>query len=181
MHYFDVTSSLNVFIYHLVTLTLNFIVAGGGAKVLFIYHYATLIIFIRELGTIEKKGNNTKVLYVDGPFESAQSVYLWECLFSLMKENNIQFIATNYQTNPALLNLFDSIALMVGYEKIIGGKTLVENRLSMESTFKVDERSLRGENILNNFGEYRIPRKAVSKQNHYDMYNDSTLFDLMGE
>lgn len=153
--------------------------SGGQRNTIYLTVVIALIIFIRELGTIEKKSKDTKVLYADGPFKGSQSVYLWECIFALMKENNIQFIATNNKTPAALLNLFDSIALTVGYEKIIGGKSVVENRLSVESIFKTDERSLRGENILNNFGEYRIPKKVAQKNDEYNMSNGATLFDLV--
>ena len=55
-----------------------------------------------------------------------------------------------------LTNLFSSTALLVGVESQLNGKIIIQNELSMDSIFKENTKSLRGENILVKYEDYKI-------------------------
>ena len=38
---------------------------------------------------------------------------------------------------------------------------MIENKIGQNSIFKSDQRTLKTDNILHNFGEYRIPKKET--------------------
>lgn len=148
--------------------------SGGQRNMMYFTVVMALIIYIRELGSLKSASNNIKVIYADGPFRGAAAVYLWEPIFKLMKENNIQLIVTNYQTPKPLMHLFNSVALMVGTQVEINGNSIIENNLSMDSIFRRNDETLRSENLLYRFEEYKIPsRKTVVKVNKIDQYQTS--------
>ncbi|MBQ3422865.1 MAG: hypothetical protein IJH34_14695, partial [Romboutsia sp.] len=147
--------------------------SGGQRNVMYFTVAMALLLFTRELSTSGTASKQSKVFYVDGAFKASASTYLWECIYPLLVDNNIQFIVTNKGTPTALIKMFDSVAKLSGYTKIIDGIPLTENRIDQTSVFKADQRSLKSENILHNFGEYRIPKKEVVQD------YDQTLFTLL--
>lgn len=135
--------------------------SGGQRNVMYLIVSIAMLLFIRELSTVGTASKQTKVLYVDGAFKASASIYLWECICPLLVDNNIQLIVTNKGTPAPLMKMFDSVALLVEHKKQIGNKIITENKIGQKSYFKTDTRTLKGENILHNFGEYRIPKKEV--------------------
>ena len=148
---------------------------GGGASsgqrnIMYLTTVMALIVFIRESSSLKSASENTKVLYGDGPFRGASASYLWEPVFKMMQENNIQFVVTNYATPPALMNLFSSVAMLAGVETLLNGKRIAQNELKMDSIFKENTKSLRGENIMVKYEDYKIPvvRKTPQKDTNVD-------------
>lgn len=148
---------------------------GGGASsgqrnIMYLTTVMALIVFIRESSSLKSASENTKVLYGDGPFRGASASYLWEPVFKMMQENNIQFVVTNYATPPALMNLFSSVAMLAGVETLLNGKRIAQNELKMDSIFKENTKSLRGENIMVKYEDYKIPvvRKTPQKEDNVD-------------
>lgn len=148
---------------------------GGGASsgqrnIMYLTTVMALIVFIRESSSLKSASENTKVLYGDGPFRGASASYLWEPVFKMMQENNIQFVVTNYATPPALMNLFSSVAMLAGVETLLNGKRIAQNELKMDSIFKENTKSLRGENIMVKYEDYKIPvvRKTPQKDSNVD-------------
>ena len=158
---------------------------GGGASsgqrnIMYFTTVMALIVFIRESSSLNGATGNTKVLFGDGPFRGAAALYLWEPVFKMMQENNIQFLVTNYATAPHLTNLFSSRAMLAGVESQLNGKRIIKNELRMDSIFKENTKSLRGENILVKYEDYKIPvvKKTAVKEVKVDDSQMSLLDDL---
>ena len=135
--------------------------SGGQRNVMYFTVTIALLLFIRELSTVGTTSKQSKVLYVDGAFKASASIYLWECICPLLVDNNIQLVVTNMGTPSPLMKMFDSVALLRGYKKQIGNNFMIENKIGQNSIFKSDQRTLKTDNILHNFGEYRIPKKET--------------------
>lgn len=61
-----------------------------------------------------------KVIFIDNPFGAAKDVYIWEPIFELLEQNNVQLIVPARGTTPAITSRFD-----VNY---VLGQKLVNNR-----------------------------------------------------
>lgn len=144
--------------------------SSGQRNMMYLTAVMALIVFIRESSSLKGASENTKVIFGDGPFRGAHASYLWEPVFKLMKDNNMQFIVTNYATPPALTPLFSSTAKIAGVNTLFNGKPIIQNELTMESRFKENTKSLRGENILVKYEDYKIPvvRKTAQKDANVD-------------
>ena len=154
--------------------------SGGQRSTMYFTVLMALIIFIRESSSLNGAIADTKVIYGDGPFRGAAALYLWEPIFKMMQENNIQFIVTNYKTPAHLTNMFSSRVLLTGVETQLNGKKIIQNEISMESVFKENAKSLRGENILVKYEDYKIPvvRKVAEKEAEDDS-SQISLYDLI--
>ena len=139
------------------------VTSGGQGNTIYFIVTIALLLFIRELSTDGTSSRQTKVLYADGVFRSSASTYLWECIYAALEENNIQLIVTNMGTPAPLMKMFDTCISLEIHNKKIGGNIVSENRVGHNSFFKSDTRSLKSDNILHNFGEYRLPRKETTR------------------
>lgn len=48
-----------------------------------------------------------KVIFIDNPFGAAKDIYIWEPIFELLKENNVQLIVPARGATPAITGKFD--------------------------------------------------------------------------
>lgn len=71
-----------------------------------------------------------KVIFIDNPFGAAKDIYIWEPIFELLKENNVQLIVPARGATPAITGKFD-----VNY---ILGQKLINDR---QQTVVVDYHS----------------------------------------
>lgn len=61
-----------------------------------------------------------KVIFIDNPFGAAKDVYIWEPIFAMLKENNVQLIVPARGATPAITGKFD-VNYVLG-QKLIGTK-----------------------------------------------------------
>ena len=47
----------------------------------------------------EGSSKSKKVIIVDNPFGATSAVFLWNVMFSILKENNVQLIAPGHNIN----------------------------------------------------------------------------------
>ncbi len=71
-----------------------------------------------------------KVIFIDNPFGAAKDIYIWEPIFELLEQNQVQMIVPARGTTPAITSRFD-----VNY---VLGQKLIDNR---QQTVVVDYRS----------------------------------------
>ena len=103
-----------------------------------------LIAVINYISALNSKAADAaalkKVIFIDNPFGAAKDIYIWEPIFALLRENNVQLIVPARGATPAITGKFD-----VNY---ILGQKLVGNR---QQTVVVDYYSnIAAENV-----EYR--------------------------
>ena len=79
----------------------------GQKSALYINFLITLISFIRLIGNHADFGKSSKVLILDNPYATFSSPYLWEPIFKILQENNVQLIAPGYQINARIVSKFD--------------------------------------------------------------------------
>lgn len=68
----------------------------GQNNSLYFIFAACLISYIRMLSITNTSANTKKVIVADNPFGSTSAVYLWDPMFKVLKQNNIQLIAPGH-------------------------------------------------------------------------------------
>ena len=81
-----------------------------------------LIAVINYISAIHSRSNDTsglkKVIFIDNPFGAAKDIYIWEPIFALLKENNVQLIVPARGATPAITGKFD-VNYVLG-QKVVG-------------------------------------------------------------
>jgi hypothetical protein len=85
----------------------NAVGSTGQKSSLYIVFLISLISFIRLIGNQADFGKSSKVLFLDNPFATFASPYLWDPIFKILKENNVQLIAFAHQINSRIVSGFD--------------------------------------------------------------------------
>ena len=55
----------------------------------------------------ESKNDGRKVIIADNPFGATSAVYLWNAMFDILKENNVQLIAPGHNISKELVSKFE--------------------------------------------------------------------------
>jgi len=79
----------------------------GQKSALYINFLISLISFIRLIGNQADFGKSSKVLILDNPYATFSSPYLWDPIFKILQENNVQLIAPGHQINARIVSRFD--------------------------------------------------------------------------
>lgn len=83
-----------------------------------------LIAVINYISAINSKSNDVsalkKVIFIDNPFGAAKDIYIWEPIFELLRENNVQLIVPARGATPAITGKFD-VNYILG-QKLVGDK-----------------------------------------------------------
>lgn len=79
----------------------------GQKSALYITFLISLISYIRLIGNQADIGKSTKLLILDNPYATFSSPYLWDPIFKILQENNVQLIAPGHQINARIVSLFD--------------------------------------------------------------------------
>ena len=74
----------------------------------FYFMFAVCIIsYISMLTRGESKNDGRKVIIADNPFGATSAVYLWNAMFDILKENNVQLIAPGHNISKELVSKFE--------------------------------------------------------------------------
>lgn len=83
-----------------------------------------LIAVINYISAINSKAADVsalkKVIFIDNPFGAAKDIYIWEPIFELLRENNVQLIVPARGATPAITGKFD-VNYILG-QKLVGDK-----------------------------------------------------------
>lgn len=74
----------------------NAVGSEGQNNSLYFIFAACLISFVRMLSITGTSVRTKKVIIADNPFGSTSAVYLWDPMFKIMKQNDIQLIAPGH-------------------------------------------------------------------------------------
>ena len=65
-----------------------------------------------------------KVIIADNPFGATSAVFLWNVMFSILKENNVQLIAPGHNINKEIVSMFE-VNYILKHEYYNGNKKSV--------------------------------------------------------
>jgi len=78
----------------------------GQNNSLYFIFAACLISFIRMLSITNSSVRTRKVMIVDNPFGATSAVYLWEPMFKILEQNDIQLIAPGHRIPREITSRF---------------------------------------------------------------------------
>jgi chromosome segregation ATPase len=96
----------------------------GQNNALYFIFAASLISFIRILTTSNAYVRTKKVIIADNPFGATSAVYLWQPMFDIMKQNDIQLIAPGHKIPREITSKF-SVNYLLNQEILEDGRTRV--------------------------------------------------------
>jgi len=96
---------------------------GQNNSIYFIFA-ACLISFIRLLTTSNASIRTRKVIIADNPFGATSAVYLWQPMFDIMKQNDIQLIAPGHRIPREITSKF-SVNYLLNQEILEDGRIRV--------------------------------------------------------
>ncbi len=85
----------------------NAVGSEGQSNALYFIFAVCLISYIRMLSVTNSSIKSKKVIIADNPFGATSAVYLWEPMFRILKENDVQLIAPGHNINKALTSKFE--------------------------------------------------------------------------
>lgn len=92
-----------------------------------------------------------KTIFIDNPFGAAKDIYIWEPIFELLRENNVQLIVPTRGATPEITGRFD-VNYVLGQQKA-GNKTVtvVVNYLSHTEDSEMEYKALEYEQTAFDF------------------------------
>lgn len=96
----------------------------GQNNSLYFIFAACLISFIRMLSITNSSIKTKKVIIADNPFGSTSAVYLWEPMFQIMKQNDIQLIAPGHRIPREITSRF-SVSYLLNQDILNDGRMRV--------------------------------------------------------
>ncbi len=93
----------------------------GQENTMHIILLVVLISAIRAIVVGRADRNTTKVLFVDNPFGSTSSYYLWEKIWSILERNNVQMICSGHKIDAKVREFFP-ISYVLTDEISAGGR-----------------------------------------------------------
>lgn len=96
----------------------------GQNNSLYFIFAACLISFIRMLTTSNAYVRTKKVIIADNPFGATSAIYLWQPMFDIMKQNNIQLIAPGHKIPREITSKF-SVNYLLNQEVLEDGRVRV--------------------------------------------------------
>ncbi len=102
----------------------NALGSEGQNNSLYFIFAVCLISYIRMLSINNVSVNTKKVIIADNPFGSTSAVYLWDPMFKILKQNNIQLIAPGHRIPQEITSRF-SVNYLLNQEIMQNGKTRV--------------------------------------------------------
>ena len=85
---------------------------------------ACLISFIRMLSITNTSLKSKKVIIADNPFGSTSAIYLWDPMFKIMKQNDIQLIAPGHRIPREITSRF-GVSYLLNQDILQDGRTKV--------------------------------------------------------
>jgi hypothetical protein len=79
----------------------------GQSQGIYIQFLISIINYIAGMYATGDTKQRSKTLFIDNPFGAAKDIYIWEPIFSLLKENNCQLIVPARGATPEITGRFD--------------------------------------------------------------------------
>ena len=83
--------------------------SDGQDNALYFMFAVSIIAFIRNISTGWNAKRVKKLIIVDNPFGKTSSLYLWNPMFEMLKQNNVQLITFGHDIPAEILQRFNSI------------------------------------------------------------------------
>lgn len=112
--------------------------SDGQVNAIYFMFAVCIISYISMLTRKESSSKSKKVIIADNPFGATSAVFLWNVMFSILKENNVQLIAPGHNINKEIVSKFE-VNYVLKHEYYNGNKKSV-----------VVDKELRTEEDLNN-------------------------------
>ena len=81
--------------------------SDGQVNAIYFMFAVCIISYISMLTRREGSSKSKKVIIVDNPFGATSAVFLWNVMFSILKENNVQLIAPGHNINKEIISKFE--------------------------------------------------------------------------
>ena len=81
--------------------------SDGQVNAIYFMFAVCIISYISMLTRKESSGKLKKVIIADNPFGATSAVFLWDVMFSILKENNVQLIAPGHNINKEIVSMFE--------------------------------------------------------------------------
>lgn len=102
--------------------------SDGQVNALYFMFAVCIISYISMLTRPEALSNSKKVMIADNPFGATSAVYLWEGMFAMLKENNVQLIAPGHNISKELISKFEVNYILKSEYKGDNTKCIVVDR-----------------------------------------------------
>lgn len=102
--------------------------SDGQVNALYFMFAVCIISYISMLTRPEALSNSKKVIIADNPFGATSAVYLWEGMFAMLKENNVQLIAPGHNISKELISKFEVNYILKAEYKGDNTKCIVVDR-----------------------------------------------------
>ena len=83
-----------------------------------------IISYISMLTRKESSNKSKKVIIADNPFGATSAVFLWDTMFAILKESNVQLIAPGHNINKEIVSKFE-VNYVLKHEYFNGNKKSV--------------------------------------------------------
>ena len=81
--------------------------SDGQVNAIYFMFAVCIISYISMLTRKENSNKSKKVIIADNPFGATSAVFLWNVMFSILKENNVQLIAPGHNINKEIISKFE--------------------------------------------------------------------------
>jgi hypothetical protein len=102
----------------------NAIGSEGQNNSLYFIFASCLISFIRMLSITNTSMRTKKVIIADNPFGATSAVYLWDPMFKIMKQNDIQLIAPGHRIPREITSRF-GVSYLLNQDILLDGRMRV--------------------------------------------------------
>ena len=106
--------------------------SDGQSNALYFIFAVCIISYIRLLTSENKNIHSRGVIIADNPFGTTSAMYLWEPMFNIIKENNVQLITTGHNINKELISKFE-----VNY--ILRQQFMSDNTIRVERDYRTED------------------------------------------
>lgn len=98
--------------------------SDGQVNAIYFMFAVCVISYISMLTRSGASNKMKKVIIVDNPFGATSAVFLWEVMFAILKENNVQLIAPGHNINKEIISKFE-VNYILKHEYYNGNKKSV--------------------------------------------------------
>ena len=98
--------------------------SDGQVNAIYFMFAVCIISYISMLTRKENSNKSKKVIIADNPFGATSAVFLWNVMFSILKENNVQLIAPGHNINKEIVSKFE-VNYVLKHEYYNGNKKSV--------------------------------------------------------
>ncbi len=81
--------------------------SDGQVNAIYFMFAVCIISYISMLTRKDASNKCKKVIIVDNPFGATSAVFLWNVMFEILKENNVQLIAPGHNINSQIVSMFE--------------------------------------------------------------------------